>query len=218
MINLVPPAVKEKRAYGRRNISMLIYSGALLGTALITAAIMIVSLQFVGSEEPSLKQKIQDNQVIITSLEKNVKTVEDVASRLETAGKIQQQSISFSELIPKIGAVLPDGVVLNSLSLTGGATDPLQLEVDLTNANLASVMIRNLVDSDLFEAADITSLSPLGSESDGTSSYQFTASITASFTGTAEAKRKADAAEAAKKKAAEATAAAQAAPASGGSQ
>jgi Tfp pilus assembly protein PilN len=216
MINLIPPQLKENRAYGRRNISMLIYSGALLGTALTTAAIMIISLQFVGSEEPVLRQSIQDNQNTISMLEKNVKTVEDVAKRLETAKKIGDQSVDFSELIPKIGAVLPQGVILNSLSLTGGATDPLQLEVDLIDANLASVMIRNLVDSDLFEAADITSLAPLGSEEGSVITYKFTASITASFTGTAEAKRKAEAAEAAKKKAAEAAAAAT--PASGGTQ
>jgi Tfp pilus assembly protein PilN len=222
VINLLPPNVKEDRAYGRRNISMLIYSGALLGTAVTTAAIMIISLQFVSLDEPTLNKKIQDNQVTISALEKNVKTVEDVARRLETAAKIRDQSIGFSELLPKIGAVLPEGVVLNSLSLTGGATDPLQLEIDLTNANLTSVMIKNLVESDLFEAADITSLTPLGTGEGGeTIKYQFTASITASFTGTAEAKQKAEAAaaaEAAKKKAAEAEAAAAAAKKPGGSQ
>ena len=102
---------------------------------------------------------------------------------------------------------------MNSLSLTGGVTDPLQLEVDLRDANLSSVTIRNLIESDLFEAADITALTPVGTADDPTVIYPYTASITVSFTGTAEARKKADAAEASKKKAA---AAAAAQPAAGG--
>ena len=167
---------------------------------------MIIGLRFVGSEEPDLRNKIQSNQTLITSLEGKVQSVESVADRLETAKQINDKSVTFSSLIPKIGAVLPDGVILNSLTLTGGSTDPLQLEIDLTNASVAPVMIKNLVESGLFEAADIASLTPKGeSDSESTASnYKFTASITASFKGTAEAKRKAKAADEAKAKAAEA--------------
>lgn len=209
MINLLPPEIKKTRAYGRKNSSLLIYSGALLSTALLTVAIMILSLQFVGSEEPSLRQKLADNQIKILNLEKDISQVENIASRLETADKIKNQSISFSELIPKIGAVLPEGIILNALSLTGGSTDPLQLDVDLENASLAPILIKNLVESELFEAADIASLSPKSTgDAESTATYSFTASITASFTGTAEAQKKLKAAEDAKKKAADEAAAA----------
>lgn len=210
MINLLPQFIKESRAYGRKNIALFGYSMALLGTALITASIMLVSLQFIGSEEPNLRQKITEGQTTITELEKSIQNIETVASRLDTAREINSLSISFSELIPKIGAVLPQGVILNALSFTGGPTDPLQLDVDLANASLAPVLIRNLVESGIFEAADISSLSPHGSTGDATETYQFTASLTASFTGTAAAAKKAAAAEAAKKAAAEAAAAASA--------
>ena len=201
MINLLPPSLKEMRAYGRKNFSLIGYSSALLATAILTAGIILISLQFISSEEPTLRSSLQDKQTRISTLEKEIKVIESTATRLETAGKISEQSVKFSELIPQIGAILPDGVVLNALSLAGGSTDPLQLDVDLLNATLAPVMVRNLVESGVFEAADITSLTPKGSGADeeGSSIYQFTASITASFTGTAEAARKAAAAEAAKK-------------------
>jgi Tfp pilus assembly protein PilN len=216
MINLLPPKVKENHLYGRRNVALLSYSATLLATAMLTAGIMYGSLQFIGSDESDLTEEIKSAQTDITALEAQIKPIESVATRLETAKKIADQSVSFSELIPKIGAVLPNGVVLNALSLTGGATDPLQLDVDMTNANLAAVMIRNLVESDLFEAADIASLTPKAtSEEEGDndsgstpSPYQFNASITASFTGTADAKRKAAAAEKAAADAAKANAAA----------
>lgn len=214
MINLLPPTVKENHLYGRRNVALLSYSATLLATAILTAGIMYGSLQFIGTDESDLKEEIKAAQTDITALESQIKPIESVATRLETAKKIADQSVNFSELIPKIGAVLPNGVILNALSLTGGNTDPLQLDVDMTDANLAAVMIRNLVESDLFEAADIANLTPKtsGEEGDSTSGitpsqYKFNASITASFTGTAEAKRKAAAAEKAAAEAAKAAAA-----------
>jgi hypothetical protein len=211
MINLIPHDVKTERMYGRRNRSLIAYSAALLTTAAITAGIMVAGLQFVGSDENRLRTEINDNQVTILTLEKQINAIEKIARRLDTAKQIKDQSVNFSDLIPKIGAVLPDGVVLNSLSLSGGATDPLQLELDMTNASLGPITIKNLVDSGLFEAADISSLIPKGSSAEQTdpataqSVYQFSAAISASFTGTAEAKKKATADAA--KKAAEAQAA-----------
>lgn len=209
MINLLPPQVKEDRSYGRKNISLIGYSGALLATALTTAVIMLLSLQFIGSEEPDLRKSLEADLATVATLEAEIKSIENVAVRLETAKKVAERSVKLSELIPQIGAVLPDGAVLNALSLTGGTTDSLQLDVDLREASLAAVLIRNLVESDLFEAADISSLSPRGTGTDDSAGdeYQFTASLTANFTGTAEAKKKAAAAEAAKKKAAEEAAA-----------
>ena len=209
MINLLPPKIKEERAYGRKNVSLFGYSTALLATALSTAVIMLLSLQFIGSEEPTLRVSLESDQARVTTLEAEIKSIENIATRLETAKKVSERSVKLSELIPKIGAVLPDGAILNALSLTGGVTDSLQLDVDLKEANLAAVLIRNLVESDLFEAADISSLSPRGATTGESSSdsYQFTASLTANFTGTAEAKKKLAAAEAVKKAAAEAEAA-----------
>jgi len=205
MINLLPPQVKEERSYGRKNVSLIGYSAALLATALSTAVIMLLSLQFIGAEEPDLRRSLESDQARVTTLESEIKSIENVAIRLETAKKVAERSVKLSELIPQIGAVLPDGTILNALSLTGGGTESLQLDVDLKEASLAAVLIRNLVESDLFEAADISSLSPRGTGTDESSGeiYQFTASLTANFTGTAEAKKKAAAAEAAKKKAAE---------------
>jgi Tfp pilus assembly protein PilN len=201
MINLLSPNIKEERVYGRRNRTLLGYSFVLLLTAAAIAMIMIISLQFVGSDESKLRKEIDNTAVEISALETSIKSIESVASRLDTAKQVSDLSVKFSDLIPKIGAVLPEGVILNALSLTGGIADPLQLDVDITSAGLAPILVRNLVESDLFEAADISSITPkgLGEETvDGESSkYTFTASLTASFTGSADLKKKAAAAAAA---------------------
>lgn len=200
MINLLPTHIKEERAYGRRNRTMLTYSVSLIVTAGIIAAVMAVSMQFVSSDEATLRSEIASSEVEIAALQSNIQEIENVSTRLQTAKKLSDSSVKFSNLIPQIGSILPEGVVLNALSLTGGKTDPLILDVDLQSADLAPVLARNLVESDLFEAADIASLTPKGAATDSAtiSSYSFSASVSASFTGTADAKRKQAAQEAAK--------------------
>lgn len=207
MINLLPDQIKKERMYGRRNRTLLTYNIALISTAGVIAAIMVGSLQFVGADEAQLREEIESANVKVQALESNVKEIEKVAQRLETAKKLSDLSVQFSDLIPQIGAVLPEGVVLNALSLTGGVTDPLLLDVDIATADLAPVLSRNLVESELFEAADIATLAPKGSgdtteEAAPTEIYKFSASLNASFTGSAEAKRKQAAQEAAQAEAA----------------
>ncbi len=212
MINLLPTHIKEERVYGRRNRMMLTYSVSLILTAAIIATVMMVSMQIVTGDEASLRSEIASTEVEIAALQNNIQDIEAVANRLETAKKLSDLSVKFSNLIPEIGSILPEGSVLNALALTGGKTDPLILDVDLKAADLAPVLSRNLVESDLFEAADIASLNPKGTAETETtttsttpqSPYTFSASVSASFTGTAEAKRKESAKEAAKAAAEEA--------------
>jgi hypothetical protein len=97
--------------------------------------------------------------------------------------------VKFSELIPQIGSLLPNGAVLNSLSLAGGKASPLQLDVDLESQDLAAVFQQNLVNSDLFSAADISAIVSKGESTSKTQkSYPFGATLTATFTGAPPAK------------------------------
>jgi Tfp pilus assembly protein PilN len=212
MINLIPNDLRDERVYGRRNRLLIGYILALLLTAVIVATIMVGSLRFVGADEANLKNSITANQAQVTTLEAKIKDLSTISSRLDTANKLQDSSIIFSDLIPSIGSLLPAGSVLTSLSLSGGNFDPLTLNIRMSSANLAPVLQRNLVDSELFEAADIVSIA--SGESD--EQYGVTVALSASFTGSAEAKRKEAAAAEAKKKAAEEAAANQSGNQSGG--
>lgn len=190
MINLLPHSIREERMYGRRNRALASYVAALLVAALLVAAVMLGSLSFVGADENQIKSTIDNNQSKIAALEAEISDLSNVVSKLNITNNLYESSISFSELIPAIGALLPQGSIINGLSLTGGNTDPLTLEVNLTSAELAPVLQRNLVQSDIFEAADVNSITA----KDDDSPYEFSASISIGFTGSAEAKRKAAAA------------------------
>lgn len=198
MINLLPNSAREEHSYGRRNRKLLalVFLGAF--TAVGVGAIMYLTLVFVGSEQQDIQSNIDSNQTLVTALEGQTADVAKVAARLDTTYKLYDKSIKFSEVIPQIGSLLPKGTIIDSLSLTGGSTDPLALSVSAASPDLIPVLQKNLIESELFEAADVLNIAPIG----GTD-YAYTASISASFTGSAEAKRKAAAAAAAAQAAAE---------------
>jgi hypothetical protein len=192
MINLLPLEIRIARQYGRKNRVLITYVFALLLTALLVAIVMIGSLKFFGTDESALRNDIEENNITLTALRTNTTELNKTVTRLDTVDKLYESGITFSTLIPRIGSLLPEGTVLNGLSLTGESTDTLNLDVDLEKPELAAVLIRNMVDSDLFEAADIGNINPKGTEGDR---YRYGTVLRVSFEGSSEAKRKADAAK-----------------------
>jgi len=204
MINLLPAEIRLERQYGRKNRILVGYVLALITTALLVAIVMIGSRQFFGTDESAIKNEIEQNNSTILALQAKTADINTTVARLDTVNKLYDSGISFSELVPKIGSLLPEGTVLNALSLTGASTDTLNLDVDLERPELAATLVTNLLDSKLFEAADIGNINPKGADGD---KYRYGTTVRVSFVGSAEAKRKAAAAVAA---AAEAAAAASA--------
>jgi len=204
MINLIPEEIRLERQYGRKNRILVGYVLALLTTALLVATVMIGSRQFFGTNDSSIKTEIEQNNATISQLQSKTADINTTVARLDTVNKLYDSGISFSELVPKIGSLLPEGTVLNALSLTGESTDTLNLDVDLERPELAAILVTNLIDSKLFEAADIGNINPKGAEGDR---YLYGTSVRVSFVGSAEAKRKAAAAQTAAAEAAAATAA-----------
>jgi hypothetical protein len=194
MINLLPEEIRIERQYGRKNRILVVYVLALLTTALLVATVMIGSRQFFSTDDSAIKTEIEQNNSTITVLQSRTADINTIVARLDTVNKLYDSGISFSELVPKIGSLLPEGTVLNALSLTGESTDTLNLDVDLERPELAATLVINLIDSKLFEAADIGNINPKGAEGDR---YQYGTSVRVSFVGSAEAKRKAAAALAA---------------------
>lgn len=207
MINLLPSKIKQERIFGRRNIIMRSTLVLLLGTCVLVLAVFFVSQAFISRDDSRIKEETAINNAKVLELEKQIKDISSVAARLETTNKVYESSINFSKLIPEIGSLLPKGTIINGLSLTGGITDPLTLSINMVSADLAPVLQNNLVQSDLFEAADINSITSIQTDGSANSQYKYSVNVSISFTGAAAAKAKvaakAKADEAAKKAATE---------------
>lgn len=191
MINLLPADLKEARLYGRRNRSLVAYCVGVIVIGVLTVSIAFFNIRFVMADESRLIKEMESRKTEAEKLESGQQEVDKIATQLKTIDKLYSGEVKFSELIPKIGGLLPGGMVLNALTLSGGKTSPLQLDVDMESQNLAAVFQQNLVNSDLFEAADISNITSKGSGTakPGQKTYPFGATLTASFKGTAAAKK-----------------------------
>jgi len=185
MINLLPPAIQQDRRFGRQNIKLLGYIVSVACIGVVSIGVILFNMRYVSEDENRLKGEMSSRVDETTKLEAGQKDVEKISGQLKTIDKLYTGEVKFSELIPKIGSLLPNGAVLNTLSLTGGKNSPLQLDVDLETQDLAAVFQQNLVHSDLFEAADISAIVSKGAvvPKPGQKSYPFGATLTASFKG-----------------------------------
>lgn len=208
MINLLPTELKEERKFGRYNMLIAKQLAGIALIALFATIVMLSGLQLTKADQNFL----EDSIAIKTAAYEEVKPYELQAAKLRTkVGNIEklfEREVKFSKLLVDIASSIPVGAQLTDLSLTGTSTEPLQITADVDSQDLAGVLRKNLVDSGIFESADIQSVTLRGSEEGEPDSY--TVSLTASLSGSAEkirAKAAADAAAAAK--AAEAQAAQQ---------
>lgn len=181
MINLLPPALKAERRFGRVNRVLVGWSIAVVSLALVCAAIILFSFQMIQNDSSNVKEEISTNQQEITRLEAAQKQIDGTAKQLATIKKLQAAEVNFSEVIPKIGSVIPPGAILTSLSLTGNKDQPLQLAFKLKSQELAAVVRQNLAASELFASADI--LSVTNETGDVAVEYGYSTSIVVSFEG-----------------------------------
>lgn len=189
MINLLPKDAKKERIYGRRNRRLIGYSLSIVSIGLIAISISLFNMRYVYGDEKRLKQEMAQRSTEVSALESSQQQVEKISSQLKTIDKLYSGEVKFSILVPQIGALLPNGVVLNALTLTGGRTSPLQLDIDMDDPNLAGVFAKNLVKSELFEAVDIGAINTKGGAAKpGLRSYAYGATLVASFKGSTAAK------------------------------
>ncbi len=162
MINLLPTEQKHQLLYAKRNRSLLHWCMA-AGIAIAGIGGMVVFGQlYIAKAEENMQNTVENTTARITSaaLESSNKEYESLASGVKTVVQILQKQLLFSQLVPKIGSVLPDGAVLTGLTLTSGDV-ALDLQIETTSANTASQTQVNFADpkNQLFDKADIVSIS-----------------------------------------------------------
>jgi len=160
MINLLPPEIKTNISFARRNVT-------LAQLVVLTSLTLVAALGIVGfgvfimnADQSALEKSIETKTQSLQSYIETEKKAQVLASDIDTAGKILAREVRFSEVLKLIGSILPDGASLRNLQLTNDDL-PVKLTTFINDKALAPTLRNNIEESDLFDAADLESLTAI---------------------------------------------------------
>ncbi len=161
MINLLPPKYKQTLFYSKRNRTMSRWFIALLVALLFS--LLIVGVGWIYLDQ-SIKREAKDvEQTEVALKEQNIDEttakVEEISNNTKLVLDVLSREILFSKLIKQLGASLPPGTALESITLEnleGGLT----IQAFATSFSSASQIQVNLNDPEnkIFKQADIETI------------------------------------------------------------
>lgn len=211
MINLLPDSIRQERRFGRLNVFLFKQVIGIGAVAALAVGFMLSGLQLVKNDEQEIANSIETLTAQYQELSDAELEAKDVNQRLASINTLFEREVKFSDLLQEIAGSIPLNTRLKSLSLTGDKSEPLQIVAEVARQDLAAVLQKSLVDSEVFEAADILSINP-GETNDTGVILNYDVTLEAELTGAAEAR----AAEKAAREAADAAAVEAAQQAQGG--
>lgn len=155
MINLLPPQVKESRLYASRNMAMVRASLFLISSVLFLGVMLGYGYYTLHTNANAVTKTAAQKESELGNLDQLQKQAQTLSDTIKTASTLLNRETKFSDLIGKLGALMPEGASLKSLKLTGDTTQPLEVTAKLKSIDQAAVLQKNLLTSDLFSAADI---------------------------------------------------------------
>ena len=171
MINLLPPETKQTFMFARRNAFLVRYlSGLLIGVAALAISV-VIGLVLLQQETNNYKDSIAAAEADLKAQreEETIARVKDISNSLKLVVDVLEQEVLFSKLLRQVGAIMPSGTVLQSLSLDSELSGALDLQAGAVNYNAASQVQINLSDPDngIFTKADLVSITCGASQETG---------------------------------------------------
>lgn len=161
MINLLPPDLKDTLLYARRNRMMVKWVSAFFIGIVGIGAVILVGSIYINQSTKDYKIGVerQKAQLAAQKLDETKKRTEDISTSTKLAFQVLSRQVLFSELLRQVGAVMPSGAALQSLSISKleGALDLQIIAADYQTGTQAQV---NLADpqNKIFDKADIVSI------------------------------------------------------------
>ena len=161
MINLMPYDFKEQIKFARRNTllrrwAMFILVGIMGIVGLVFAGQLYIdqSIRAYQTQVTQSKARLADQK-----LEETQKHLEDLSNSLKLVLQVLSREVLFSKLLKQVGAVMPPGSALQSLSISkveGG----IDLQAVASDYQTGTQVQINLQDprNKIFEKADIQSI------------------------------------------------------------
>ncbi len=167
MINLLPPSIKEQIRYAKLNRLGLRYLR--MGVAVIVALAGIFSwaLLDISRRTTDKAAEVTDDQKTIASISSLfLPKAMDASARLNAIEYVQTSKTKYSALIADLTKVLPKGVKLDQMTLTGDDEKPVTIAVTGPSYDSILALRNGLTTSPRVSGVDINSITRDGSTPD----------------------------------------------------
>jgi len=186
MINLLPPDLKTSIIYARRNTMLIKWLVATLVGLAGVGAVVVAGQFYINHSVNAYKTEVQRSkeQLSAQKLEETQARVTDISNSIKLATQVLSREVLFSKLLQQIGAVMPAGSSLQSLTI-GKLEGGIDLQAAAVDYQTATQVQVNLEDprNKIFDSADIVSVSCTNSDDPAKKQdYPCQVSIRASFT------------------------------------
>lgn len=162
MINLLPPETRENIMYARRNTRLRKWAVSMVLALFGVIAVVVFGLFYIDQNTRSISRQVDlsHQQLKIQNLEQTQKRVEDISNSLKLSIQVLSKQILFSDLLQQIGAVMPTGASLSSLSISkvSGGIDLQVIAKDYQSATQVQVNLQD-PNNKIFQKVDIVNIS-----------------------------------------------------------
>lgn len=163
MINLMPPAAQEQLRYSKYNRIALTYLRVIVLVVVILGGIFAAAIYYLDKQVNTVSLDLATKQQSIASFAPAKATAADAAGRLNAITYIEGTQTRFSQLLYDLAAVLPKGVSISGISLTGNSATPVVVSVNGATYNEVLAFRDAIVTSPRIAGADLESITALSS-------------------------------------------------------
>jgi Tfp pilus assembly protein PilN len=158
MINLLPPATKEQIRFAKYNRVALRYLELVAAVVVVIVIIFASALDSLDHQVTKVTADLVQKQATIATYNQDKATAADAANRINAIKAIEASQTRFSQLLYDLAAVLPKGVSINGIALTGDASKPVVVSVDGTSYDQILAFRNSIVTSPRISGADLQNI------------------------------------------------------------
>jgi len=179
MINLLSDVRKDDIRAARANVIILRYTGLILLALLFLAGALYVSHSLLKQTMTANEEIISSNDVKADIYSETKQKVDDLSGNLTGAKAILDQEVRYSQVLVKIGQLMPPGTVLGDLKLDTASFNgaPVAMVAYAKSDAEATTLQSQFKSSPLFKEANLTTTEATG----GIDGYPAKISLTVIF-------------------------------------
>lgn len=160
MINLLAPEMKRQIRAARINVVLLNYCVILSLTAVAVVGIFGAGTWVTMQERAEAETRKAQAEQDAGQFAKTKQEAESFANDLKQAKTILASEVSFYDLITRIAAIVPEGVILSNFSLgTNVLATPITINAKARSYEDAVKLKNSLADSPIFDVVNLSNAS-----------------------------------------------------------